>query len=145
MIARDRYRGTARSDFLSETYLIAVDPLRARAKLATCTKGGAWMIRRFPWNLGTSVGPQIVSRYTRRSSRDVEDSGAFTVPSLAPAFAPAASLFIVHLSCFTPLKQQSPLTRGRDCWPARRPGPPLSSRLSILGTSKNRRFIYLFT
>lgn len=36
---------------------------------------------------------------------------AFTVPSLAVPFAPAASPFIVHLSCFTPLKQQSPLTR----------------------------------
>lgn len=36
----------------------------------------------------------------------------FTTPSLAPPPSPAASpRFIVHLSCFTPLEQQSSLTR----------------------------------
>lgn len=42
----------------------------------------------------------------------------FTMPSLAPLPSPAASpWFIVHLSCFTLLEQQSPLTRqitGRE-------------------------------
>lgn len=64
------------------------------------------MIRRF---LGI-FGAQIVSRYTRRSSRRRGGFRSFTVPSLAVGFAPAASPLIVHLSCFTPLKQQSPLT-----------------------------------
>lgn len=75
-------------------------------------------------NLCSRDDPQIVPRYTHRAVTRVRGCGlrrrdedfptfpTFTMPSLAPLSPPAASpRFIVHLSCFTLLEQQSPLTR----------------------------------
>ena len=54
--------------------------------------------------------------------------GLSRFPSLRPwRFAPAPSPFIVHLSCFTPLKQQSPV----DCGPTWR--SCLTAAFSYLG------------
>lgn len=78
----------------------------------------------------------------------------FTMPSLAPPPSPAASpRFIVHLSCFTPLEQQSSLTRqiterGSE---GEKPGPWIVPRRHFFKydrdrarpNSRNRRFIYL--
>lgn len=108
-------------------------------KLATSTsKGTEPMIRRF---LGIFVDHKL-SRVTRVVHRgDVEDSGAFTVPSLAVAFAPAASPLIVHLSCFTPLKQQSPVDRAPGLPP---PRAFLSSRVFLPRGSPRGKIADLF-
>lgn len=111
-------------------------------------------------NLCSRDDPQIVPRYTHRAVARVRGGGlrrrrfpTFTMPSLAPLPPPAASpRFIIHLSCFTLLEQQSSLTRqitGRGNEERSRSfDRPRRHFLKSVGGGvwhgwRNRRFIYL--
>lgn len=99
--------------------------------------------------LYASCGRACERRWPATSGRGFP---TFTMPSLAPLPPPAASpRFIVHLSCFTLLEQQSPLTRQITGWKneeSRSFDRPRRHFLkSVRGGARrswrNRRFIYL--